>query len=152
MGANGGGRGLQVQFLCWSGWSANGAAYRRGAAEEPGSVYWLAAQRCEVRHALQALGNPQPRAELIVQRQSVRIMERRDHSGTVVAGMIPQQRERVGEDASFVIRPQIAEASGSNIAVLAGKDATDWAPSFRSLATTSRYVSDKVVPGSSPAS
>ena len=71
--------------------------------------YWLAAQRCEVRHALQALGHPQPRAEIIVQRQRIRIMERRHHRGTAVTGTIPQQRERVGEDASFVNRPQIAE-------------------------------------------
>ena len=39
----------------------------------------LPRNRCEVRHALQALGHPQPRAELIVQRQRVSIMERRDH-------------------------------------------------------------------------
>ncbi len=72
--------------------------------------------------------------------------------GTAVTGLIPQQRERLGEDASFVNRPRSLQASGSNIAVLAGKDATDWARLFRSLATTSRYVSDKLVPGSSPAS
>src|SRR5215203_4718960 len=107
MGAHGSDRGLEIPFLCWSGGSTSGAAYRRGAAEEPGSVYWLAAQRCEVRHALQALGHPQPRAEIVVQRQRIRIMERRHHRGTAVAGTIPQQRERVGEDASFVNRAQI---------------------------------------------
>lgn len=107
--ADGGGRGLSIQFLCWSGWSANGSAYRRGTSEEPGRVYWFAAQRCEVRHSLQALGNPQPRAELIVQSQSISVMERRDHSGTVTAGTIPQRRERVSDESTFVNRPQFAE-------------------------------------------
>jgi hypothetical protein len=35
-------------------------------------------------------------------------MERRYHRGTTVTGVIPQQRERLGEDASFVNHPQIA--------------------------------------------